>query len=64
MNKKHFVPKKNERGDGVPACHGFGGFGNGDFLWAFKTPFREVARTRKDVTCKNCRRTRVFRKLK
>ena len=61
---KHFVPKKDERGAGIPACHGFGKFGDGDFLWAFKTPFEEVAGSRKTTTCGNCQRTRVFRRLK
>ena len=55
---KHFIPKKDSLGDGTPACNCFG-----DNLYAFKI-FEEVARTRRDVICKNCQKTRVFRKLK
>lgn len=58
MNEKHFVPNKNSCGDGTPACNCFG-----DNLYAFPI-FKEVAKTRVGVTCKNCQRTRVFKKLK
>ena len=62
---KHFVPNKNDYRGGVPACHGFGRSTiSGRFLSALGPPFEEVAKTRRGVTCGNCRRTRVFRKLK
>lgn len=56
---KHFVPNKNYN-SGTPACNGFQceGFPN------LETFPDETAKTRRNVTCKNCRRTRVFRKLK
>lgn len=62
MNKKrvkHFVPNKDERGAGVPACHCFQD-GKGYFLMAFLIGFNEVAITRRGVTCGNCRRTHEF----
>ena len=54
---KHFVPDK--RND-TPACNGFQ---CKDWPNLAALP-DEIAKTRRDVTCKNCRRTRVFRKLK
>ena len=59
---KHFVPEKNERGDGVPACNGFADKDIGSLI--IFSGWGEIAKTRRDVTCGNCRRTRVFRKLK
>ena len=64
---KHFVPNKdwNAAGGegnigGVPACNSYGSAAG------IKLPawvgFGEVAKTRRGVTCENCRRTRVFRK--
>ena len=57
---QHFVPNKARWGGGIPACNGFQckGFPT---LEAFSD---ETAKTRRGVTCGNCRRTRVFRKLK
>lgn len=59
---KHFVPDKDSEGMGVPACNcfGFSSITQGD-LPALP---EEVAKTKRGVTCKNCRRTRIFRKLK
>lgn len=59
---KHFVLYKNSFGDGVPACDCYS-FGPHSDLYAFSQD-GEVAKTRRDVTCGNYRRTRVFRKLK
>lgn len=59
---KHFVSNKDMAGMGVPVCNGFG-FSNITQSDLPALP-EEVAKTRKHVTCKNCRRTRVFRKLK
>lgn len=59
---KHFVPNKSSYGDGVPACDCFS-FADFDGLFAFSSE-GEVAETRRGVTCGNCKRTRVFRKLK
>ena len=59
---KHFISNKNSFGDGVPACDGYS-FGSYKDLYAFSDA-GEIAKTRKEVTCKNCRRTRVFKKLK
>lgn len=61
---KHFVADKDTEGSGITACNCFG-YGehpriplSGHIHWG------EVAKTRRGVTCGNCRRTRVFRKLK
>lgn len=61
MKKKHFVPNKNSYG-GTPACkcYDFGTFHN---LIAFEDA-GEVAKTRRSVTCGNCRRTKKFRGVK
>ena len=57
MKKKHFVPNRfyYTPENGFAAC-------NQEFYALGDCG--EVAKTRKDVTCGNCRRTRVFRKLK
>ena len=61
---KHFVLNKDSQGNGVPVCNCFGvSFFNGNPLRAWVN-FSEVAKTRRGVTCGNCRRTRVFRNLK
>jgi len=57
---KHFVPNKDGGGSGIPACNCYNLLGT---LPAWET-LGEVAKTRRGVTCKNCRRTRAFRKLK
>jgi len=59
MKKKqirHFVPIRPYVPDSGPAAC------NSDF-YAIGT-MGEVAKTRRGVTCGNCRRTRIFRKLK
>lgn len=56
---KHFVPNKNSYGNGVPACDCFS-FSNFEGLHAFSND-GEVAKTRRGVTCGNCRRTRAFK---
>lgn len=65
MKKKqtrHFVPDKDRLGNGVPACHCF------DHSLVKNMPalayIGEVARTRKQVTCGNCKRTKLFRKVR
>ncbi len=56
----HFVPFKIDGDHGTPACNAFQEPG-----WSgLSTLLKETAGTRKQVTCKNCRRTRIFRKLK
>lgn len=57
---KHFIPGKDCIGTGIPACNAFQE-PNWPYLPALP---QEVAKTRRGVTCGNCRRTRVFRKLK
>lgn len=57
---KHFVPNKDSIGTGTPACNTFQ---EPDWPDLEALP-QEVAKTRRQVTCKNCRKTRVFRKLK
>ena len=60
---KHFVPHIEEFiNGGVPACQGFNFGGNRDLPASVDAG--EVAKTRREVTCGNCRRTRVLRKLK
>lgn len=54
---KHFVPNKTRYGGGEPACNCYSGY------FGFEDD-GEVAKTRRGVTCKRCRRTRVFRKMK
>jgi hypothetical protein len=60
---KHFIPKRFDINPslkcGYPACHCYHGY-TGE-LCALSD---EGNLTRKGVTCRNCRRTRVFRKLK
>ena len=60
---KHFVPNKDSEGSGIAACNGFTG-SYGIVSYPAHTHWGEVAKTRRGVTCGNCRRTRVFRKLK
>jgi len=66
---KHFVPDEDSYNDnrgsaltliGIPACKCYRDF-NGASLKAFR---KETAKTRRGITCGNCQRTRVFRKLK
>lgn len=67
---KHFVPNRNSfyvdnRGDGytlvgIPTCKCYRDY-HGMPLKAFRL---ETTKTRRGVTCGNCRRTRVFLKLK
>ena len=52
---KHFVRFKEIGVGGTPAC-------NRNFYTC--SVLGEVAGSRKTTTCKTCRRTRVFRKLK
>lgn len=60
---KHFVPHiATFMNGGVPACQCYNFNGNRD-MPAFADD-GEIAKTRRGVTCKNCRKTRVFRKLK
>ena len=59
---KHFVTGKSPIGPGhygYPVCHCYKSIVG--YLIAFND---EGSRIRKKVTCGNCRRTRVFRKLK
>jgi len=58
---KHFVPDKDYDGNGLPACNCFQGGFEAVSLPALP---EEIAKRRRGVTCGNCRRTRVFRKLK
>jgi len=47
---------------GTPVCKCFGrSIISGNFLSAFP---EEIAKTKRGVTCGNCRRTRIFRKIK
>lgn len=59
---KHFIPEEFTWHPkvGYPACHCYRN-GIMGYLVALKD---EGNLTRRGVTCKNCRRTRVFRKLK
>lgn len=59
---KHFVPDKDNIGSGTPACNCFQDLPGWPDLSAH-TAWGEVAKTKRGVTCKNCRRTRIFRKL-
>ena len=59
---KHFVPNKNYNGSGYPACNGYTDCQGSSFL-AYAA-WGEIAKTRRSVTCGNCRRTRIFRKIK
>ena len=53
---KHFVPNRPwVPENGPPAC---------DQTWYALDDQGEVAKTQRQVTCKNCRRTRAFKKLK
>ena len=57
---KHFMIGKSPIGDyGYPACHCYKSLIG--YLMAFKD---EATRIRKKVTCRNCRGTLVFRKVK
>ena len=57
---KHFIPKEFTCASkcGYPACHCYR---NGGMEVCALSD--EGNLTRKGITCKNCRRTRVFRKL-
>ena len=66
---KHFVPNQDSYIDnrgpalslvGIPACKCYRDFG-GIPLKAFRM---ETAKGRWDTNCKNCRRTKIFRKVK
>jgi hypothetical protein len=58
---KHFVPEKLYEGKwGYPACRCY----QNSILGCLVALSDEAAKTKNQVTCKNCRRTRVFRKLK
>lgn len=63
MSKKqilHFVPDKDYIGSGTPACNAFQ-----EPNWPnLPTFLRETARTRRQVTCGNCKRTKLFRKVR
>jgi len=55
---KHFVPEKSHQGKwGYPACRCYKNSLSG-YLIAL---WDEVAKTRRGVTCGNCRRTRAFK---
>lgn len=56
---KHFVLEKDDDGAGTPACNCFQELPNFPNLIAIPN---EIAKTRRDTTCKNCRRTKIFRK--
>lgn len=57
---KHFVLKKNYSGMGTPACNCFQ-----EPDWPnLPALSNETAKGRRDTTCKNCRRTKVFKKMK
>jgi len=58
---KHFVLEKDGDGVGIPACNCFQKGLDFPNLAAFSN---EIAKTRRDTTCKNCRRTKIFRKVK
>ena len=58
---KHFVPVKIDGDHETPACNCFQELPDWPNLSALSV---ETAKTRRQVTCGNCRRTRVFRKLK
>ena len=62
---KHFVSVIDRSADGGSGLSGGVPAGNcyGKKLPAW-TGFGEIAKTRRGVTCGNCRKTRVFRKLK
>ncbi len=61
---KHFVPNedRDKCGMGVPACSCFG-YGRFTRTLLPALP-EEIAKTRRGVNCGNCRRTRIFRRLK
>ncbi len=57
---KHFVSKKSDLGNwGYPACHCYKN--RNGYLVAIGIEYSVI---KGSVTCKNCRRTRVFKKLK
>ena len=57
---KHFVPKKSDLGRfGYPACHCY--HNRNGLLVALSD---EASFRRKGTTCKNCQRTKIFRKVK
>ncbi len=56
---KHFVPKKSTLGRwGYPACHCY--HDRDGLLVALSD---ETSLCRKGTTCKNCRKTKIFRKV-
>jgi hypothetical protein len=59
---KHFVSNKDSNGSGFPACGCFWFSAGNPELG--HTHWGEVAKTRRGVTCRRCRNTRVFRGLK
>ncbi|KKN53848.1 hypothetical protein LCGC14_0598070 [marine sediment metagenome] len=62
---KHFVPNRynDNRGEmGIPICHCFG---HGRFTRSLLPALpEEIAKTRRGVTCGNCKRTKLFRKVR
>ncbi len=56
---KHFTLNLNSLKMGTPACECYS---DSDYPHLAGLP-EEVTDVRKRVTCKNCRKTRVFRKL-
>jgi len=56
MKVKHFVPIRPYVPENGPAACNKKWYALGDC--------GEVAKTRKQVTCKNCQKTKVFRKIK
>ncbi|KKL10068.1 hypothetical protein LCGC14_2559550 [marine sediment metagenome] len=57
---KHFVSEKSKFGNyGYPVCRCYG-----DITGYLVALSDECSITKRGITCKNCRRTRVFRKLK
>jgi len=58
---KHFVLNKDAWGCGTPACNCFQDLPDWPELKALQG---EIAKGRRDTTCRNCRRTKIFRKVK
>ena len=59
---KHFVLSKSKTNMGIPVCNCFG-YGRYTRTSLPALP-EEVAKTRRGVTCKNCKRTKLFRKVR